>query len=318
MIYSHIAGTGGYLPEKLLTNADLAKMVDTTDEWIMSRVGIRERHIAADGETTASMATMAARRAIEAAGIEVNDVGLVVVGTTTPDFTFPSVAALVQRDLGITNETPAFDLQAACSGFIYGLSIADQYIKTGAVKHALVIGADCLSRTVDWTDRSTCVLFGDGAGAVVLSADEKPGILSTKLHANGEYADLLFADNHLWKDDPKDTIQMTGNAVFKIAVQKLGGMVDDVLADSHIDKSQVDWLIPHQANMRIIQAAAKRLNLPMEQVVLTIEKHGNTSAASIPLAFDHAVRIGQVKRGNILFLEAFGAGLAWGSALVQY
>lgn len=318
MKYSRIAGTGGYLPKKILTNHDLERMVETSDEWIMQRVGIRERHIAEGEETTSFMSFHAAKQAIEAAGITANDIDLIIVGTTTADKQFPSTANLVQQKLEMENECPAFDLNAACSGFIYAMSVADQYIRSGTAKRALIIGADTLSRVVDWKDRSTCVLFGDGAGAVVLEASVAPGILSTKMHANGSYADLLWADNHLWKENPIDTVQMEGNAVFKIAVTKLGNMVDDALQGTGYTQADVDWLIPHQANLRIIQAAAKKLELPMERVVLTVEEHGNTSAASVPLALNVAVRRGQVKRGELLFLEAFGAGLSWGSALIKY
>lgn len=318
MSYSKIVGTGGYLPEKILTNADLEKLVETSDEWIMTRVGIRERHIAGEKETTSMMAAEAAKKAIEAAGLTVDDIDMIVVGTATPDQQFPSVACLMQNRLGMTRAIPAFDLNAACAGFVYALNIADNFIKAGQVKNVLAIGADALSRIVDWTDRGTCVLFGDGAGAVVLQQSDEPGVISTSLHAAGQYSSLLWADNHLWCDEPVDTIQMKGNEVFKIAVTKLGTMIEDALEGTGLSKQDIDWLIPHQANYRIIQAAAKKLQLPMEKVVLTVEKHGNTSAASIPLALDHAVRSGQIQPGENLFLEAFGAGLAWGSALVRY
>ena len=318
-MYSRISGTGSYLPEQILTNADLEKMVDTTDEWIRKRVGVEQRHIIGDSsDTTASMAIEAGKRAIEAAGLTVDDIGLIVVGTATADFYFPSTACLVQKGLGMKNECPAFDLNAACSGFIYGMSVADQYIKSGAVKHALVIGAESLTKMVDWKDRSTCILFGDGAGAVVLSASEEKGIIETSLQANGYYDEALFASNPVWDPNADLLINMKGNEVFKVAVTKLGEIVEQILEKAGMEKSDVDWLIPHQANLRIISATAKKLNLPMGKVVLTVQEHGNTSAASVPLALDHAVRNGSIQRGQTLLLEAFGAGLAWGAALLVY
>lgn len=315
--YSRILGTGGYLPEKILSNADLEKMVDTSDQWILERTGISTRHIIADNETTSSMAEQAARKAIAAANINPEQIELIIVGTTTPDRMFPSTACILQQRLG-AQPCPAFDLSAACAGFIYGLSIADQYIRTGAIKYALVIGCDALSRIVDWTDRSTCVLFSDGAGAVVLGPSDKPGILATHLHADGRYKDLLYAPNHIGELKEPAYIKMQGNEVFKIAVQRLGSIVDETLEKNNIDKHQIDWLIPHQANLRIIQATAKKLDLPMERVILTVKEQGNTSAASVPLALDYGIREGKVKRGETLLLEAFGAGLAWGSALIIY
>ena len=319
MIYSKIAGTGSYLPEKILTNAELEKIVDTTDEWIVQRVGIRRRHIVADsGDTTYSMAENAARAAINAAKINPNDIDLIIVGTASPDRLFPSVACEIQKRLGITNECPSFDVNAGCSGFIYVMNIADQYIRGGSAKNVLIVGADTLTTITDWTDRSSCILFGDGAGAAVLQPSETPGILATHIHADGQYADLLFAENALYSGKSKNYIQMQGNAVFKVAVNKLGDIVDQTLAKAGVDKTEIDWLIPHQANMRIIQAMAKKLDMPMEKVIVTIEDHGNTSAASIPLALDYAVRKNQVKRGDKLLLEAFGAGFAWGSALIVY
>ena len=319
MTYARIIGTGGYIPEQVLSNDDLEKMVETTDEWIMKRVGVRERHIVGNStDNTSTMAVEAAKRAIEMAEIDPQDIEMIVVGTATPEYYFPSTACLVQRHLNIKADIPALDLNAACAGFIYGLSVADQYIRGGAVKTALVIGAEALTRLVDWTDRGTCILFGDGAGAVVLKADEKPGILKTLIHSNGHYSDLITANSSIWDYDKSPYLQMRGNEVFKVAVTKLGEIVDETIAASGIKKSDIDWLIPHQANMRIIQATARRLNLPIERVILTIEKHGNTSAASIPLALDDAVRKGKIKKGETLLLEAFGAGLAWGSALVEY
>ena len=319
MPYSRIVGTGSYLPDQVLTNQDLAKMVDTTDEWIMQRVGIRERRIVGQsGDTTCSMATVACQRALKAAGMQPKDVEMIVVGTASPDYFFPSAACVLQQQLGIDNDTAAFDVNAACAGFIYGLSVADQFIQTGSVKSALVVGVDTLSTVVDWKDRKTCVLFGDGAGAVVLKADEEPGILSTHLCAAGQYGNLLYAKSTLWDQQEKPVLHMEGREVFRVAVKKLDEVVDQTLQKANVDKSEIDWLIPHQANVRIIQAAAKRLNLPMEKVVLTIEEHGNTSAASIPLALDYAVRNGTVKKGENLFMEGFGAGFAWGGALVKF
>ncbi|HLD16327.1 MAG TPA: beta-ketoacyl-ACP synthase III [Coxiellaceae bacterium] len=317
MTFSQIAGTGSYLPSKILTNADLEKMVDTTDEWIMKRVGIKERHIIGPGESTSSMAVQAARQAIEAAGISPEEIDLIIVGTATPDKLFPSTACYVQKTLNLPG-VPAFDLNAACSGFIYSLSVADQFIRNNTYKTILVIGADALSRLVDWNDRSTCVLFGDGAGAVVLRAATEPGILIADIHADATYTHLLYAENNLWEYHGPSYVNMEGNEVFKIAVLQLGDMVDRAVEKAGLQKSDVDWLIPHQANLRIITAAAKRLGLPMERVVLTVHNHGNTSAASIPLALDVAIRRGQIKRGETLLLEAFGAGFAWGSALIRY
>lgn len=318
MKYSRIVGTGGYLPEKVLSNADLEKMVDTTDQWILERTGISQRHIMGDNETTSGMAEQAALKALTAAGISANDIELIIVGTQTGDRLFPSTACILQQRLGINNNCPAFDVAAACAGFIYGLSIADQYIRSGAIKYALVVGVEALSRIVDWTDRSTCILFSDGAGAVVLGADTKPGVVATHIHADGNYKDLLFAANHIGELKEPSYIKMQGSEVFKIAVTKLSNIVDETLAKNNIDKKQINWLIPHQANLRIIQAIAKKLDLPMERVILTVKEQGNTSAASVPLALDQGIRDGRVKRGDLCLLEAFGAGLSWGSALVVY
>lgn len=317
MKYSRIAGTGGYLPEKVLSNLNLEQMVETSDQWILERTGISKRHIMADHETTSTMSEIAARQALEAAGIDPKEIGMIIVGTATPDRTFPSTACILQNRLEAFG-CPAFDVGAACAGFIYGLSIADQFIRNGMVKNALVLGAESLSRIVDWTDRSTCVLFGDGAGAVVLEAAEEPGILSTHIHANGYYNNLLYAANHIGELEEPPYIKMQGNEVFKIAVKTLGDIVDETLAHNNIDKTAIDWLIPHQANLRIITATAKKLDLPMERVILTVQDQGNTSAASIPLAFNQAVREGKIKRGETLLLEAFGAGLTWGSALIKF
>jgi 3-oxoacyl-[acyl-carrier-protein] synthase-3 len=307
----------------VLTNADLEKMVDTTDEWIRTRTGIQRRHIAGPDETTSSMATEAARNAMEMAGVGPRDIDLVVVGTTTPDVIFPNVATLVQSNLGI-RDTPAFSLETACSGFVYALGIADKFVRLGDSKCALVIGAECITRLVDWNDRGTCVLFGDGAGAVILKPSEEPGILTTILSADGAYGDLLSYPYGVSKGFDQlragapAAIQMKGNEVFKVAVNTLSRLVDQTLAKAGIDREAIDWLVPHQANLRIIQAAAKKLELPMKQVVVTVTDHGNTSAASIPLALDTAVRDGRIKRGQTLQLETFGGGFTWGSALVRY
>jgi 3-oxoacyl-[acyl-carrier-protein] synthase-3 len=322
-IYSRIAGTGSYLPEKVLTNDDLAKFVDTSDEWISTRTGIRERHIAADGETTCDLAYHAAVRAMEAAGVTAADLDLIVLGTTTPDLVFPSTACLLQARLGATG-CGAFDVNAACSGFIYALSVADKFIRSGDAKTVLVVGAETLTRMVDWTERTTCVLFGDGAGAVVLKADTETGILSTHLHADGSKKELLWNPVGVsvgFRENEKNAgvrIRMTGNEVFKYAVKALDSVVDETLEANGLDRHDIDWLIPHQANLRIIEATAKRLDLPMGRVVVTVDRHGNTSSGSVPLALDQAVRSGRVQRGQLLLLEAFGGGFTWGSALVRY
>jgi len=317
VIYSRIAGTGAYLPEKILTNADLERMVDTSDEWIVARTGIRERHIAAEGEFTSDLALQAARRAIDAAGLAPGDIDLIIVATTTPDQIFPSTACLLQNKLGISN-CPAFDVQAVCSGFIYALSTADMFIRTGGAKNALVIGAETMSRVTDWSDRSNCVLWGDGAGAVVLVGSDTPGILSTHLHADGSYNSLLYVPCGVSKGGSAPYIVMEGNPVFKIAVNTLDSIVDETLDANGLQKSDIDWLVPHQANIRILKATAKKLDIGMDRVVVTIDKHGNTSAASIPLALDVAVRDGRIKRGETLLMEAFGGGFTWGSVLLKY
>lgn len=322
-IYARIAGTGSYLPEKVLTNHDLAQMVETSDEWITARTGIRERHVAADGETTSDLALQAATRALEAAGVSADEVELIVLGTTTPDLIFPSSACLLQQKLGIAG-CPAFDVNAACSGFIYALSIADKFIRTGTVKTALVVGAETLTRMLDWSDRGTCVLFGDGAGAVVLKADEETGILSTHMHADGSKKDLLWnpvgVSAGFRPDEPRAGVRvlMTGNEVFKHAVKALDAVVDEALMANGLDRHAIDWLVPHQANLRIIEATAKRLEMPMDRVVVTVDRHGNTSSGSVPLALDEAVRSGRIQRGQLLLLEAFGGGFTWGSALLRY
>ena len=322
-IYSRIAGTGSYLPEKVLTNDDLSRFVDTSDDWIRSRTGIRERHVAADGQTTGDLGVEAARRALEAAGVDPGDLDLIVVGTTTPDLVFPSTACLIQARLGALGCT-AFDVNAACSGFIYALSVADKFIRSGDARTALVIGSETLTRMVDWSERTTCVLFGDGAGAVVLKADRETGILGTHLHADGSKKELLWNPVGVsvgFKPGEPNAgvrINMSGNDVFKYAVKALDGVVDETLAAHGLAKHDLDWLIPHQANLRIIEATAKRLDMPMEQVVVTVDKHGNTSSGSVPLALDTAVRDGRVQRGQLLLLEAFGGGFTWGSVLLRY
>jgi 3-oxoacyl-[acyl-carrier-protein] synthase-3 len=313
-IYSKITGTGSYLPEKRLTNADLESMVDTTDEWIFTRTGIRVRHIAAEGEFTSDLALKAAQNAISSAGILASDIDLIVVATTTPDKVFPSVATMLQRKLGVSG-CAAFDVQAVCSGFIYALSTADNFIKAGAAKCALVIGAETFSRITDYTDRSNCILWGDGAGAVILQASEEQGIISTHLHADGNYENMLHVPRNA---GAKETVLMEGNAVFKMAVNTLDQIVDETLTANGLQKSDVDWLVPHQANIRILQATAKKLDMSMDRVVVTVTEHGNTSAASIPLALDVAVRDGRIKRGETILMEAFGGGFTWGSALVKF
>lgn len=336
MKYSKIAGTGSYLPNTIFTNADWEKRVETSDAWIFERTGIRSRHIAGKDETASSMAAIAAQRALEQSGIRVEDVQLVIVATGTPDKIFPSTACLLQQRLNMPT-CIAFDVQAACTGFIYAMSVADQFIKTGMVKNALVVGSELMSRVIDWSDRSTCVLFGDGAGAVVLTASETPGILSTNLYAQGSYGDLLTVENMQLADytgvlpgtvktdnnnidlmQLSPYVKMQGQKVFKIAVSKLGEMVKDILEKHQLHSDQIDWLVPHQANIRIIQATAEKLGMSMDKVICTVDTHSNTSSASIPLALDVAVRDGRVKPGQTLLLEAFGGGLTWGSALVQF
>lgn len=321
-IYSRIVATGSALPERVLTNADLEKFVDTSDEWIRTRTGIRQRHIAADGETTGDLSTLAAQRALDAAGVKASEIDLIVLGTTTPDIIFPSTACLVQHRLG-ANGCAAFDVNAACSGFVYALGVADKFIKTGSSKKALVIGAETLTRMIDWNERETCVLFGDGAGAVVLEGSSEPGIYATCLHADGGHKELLYNPVGVsagFTDEPNHgvRIRMAGREVFKVAVKTLDALVEETLKAGGMDASQLDWLIPHQANLRIIEATAKRLNMSMEQVIVTVDQHANTSAGSVPLALDHAVRSGKVKRGQNLLLEAFGGGFTWASALLRY
>ncbi len=317
--HTKIIGTGGYLPENVVTNQQLAERVETSDEWIFERTGIRSRRIVAAHETAASMAEIAARQAIEAAQIQPNDIDLIIVATGTPDNVYPSTACLLQHRLGITGGV-AFDIQAACSGSIFALSIADQYIKSGAAKTVLIVGSEVCSRIVDWTDRGTCILFGDGAGAMLVQASTEVGVLSTHIHSDGQYEDLLNCPNPqaMGDDESLGYISMRGSDVFKVAVNTLGRIVDETLEAHNMDKSEIDWLVPHQANIRIIAATAKKLKMSMEQVVVTLETQGNTSSASVLLAFNEAVRDGRIQRGQTVLLEAFGAGFTWGSALVRY
>ncbi|WP_331843105.1 beta-ketoacyl-ACP synthase III [Pantoea agglomerans] len=317
-MYTKIIGTGSYLPSQIRTNADLEKMVETSDEWIVTRTGIRERRIAAPDETVATMGFSAAQRALEMAGIEANDVGLIIVATTSSSHAFPSSACMIQQMLEI-KDCAAFDLAAACAGFTYALSVADQYIKNGAVKHALVIGADVLARALDPEDRGTIILFGDGAGAVVLGQSEEQGIISTHLHADGRYSQLLTLpyQDRAHQDQPA-YVTMSGNEVFKVAVTELAHIVDETLQANNLDREMLDWLVPHQANLRIISATAKKLGMTMDKVVVTLDRHGNTSAASVPSALDEAVRDGRIKPGQLILLEAFGGGFTWGSALVRF
>lgn len=317
MINAMISGTGSYLPVRQMTNIELETQLDTSDEWIYSRTGIKSRCIAAPHETTAFMASEAAKKALEVAKLSADELDLILVATCTPDHFFPSMACHVQRALNCSRTIPAFDISAACSGFIYALDIARQYIAAGTAKHVMVIGSETMSRAVDWQDRSTCVLFGDGAGAVVLSASDKPGILGSVLHATYDEDKLLTYANFT-ENDKKPLIGMRGNEVFKIAVKIMGDIVDEVLEASHVTKADINWLIPHQANIRIIQAIAKKLSLPMSQVIVTIENQGNTSAASIPLALDYSIRHKHVKRNDLLLLESFGGGMTWGATVVRY
>ena len=321
-MYSNITGTGSYLPERVLSNADLEQIVDTTDEWIRSRTGIEKRHVAADDETTCDLAEKAALAAIAAAGKKAEDIDLILVATTTPDVIFTSTACLLQQRLGVSG-CPAFDIQAVCTGFIYALSVVDQFVRNGNAKCALVVGAETMTRIIDWQDRSTCVLFGDGAGAVIIEAGDTPGILSSHIHADGSYQELLnvpagISSNYDLVKSGNAFVKMQGNEVFKVAVNTLGRIVDETLAANDMKKEDIDWLVPHQANTRIISATAKKLDMSMERVVLTVDQHGNTSAASVPLALDVAVRDGRIKRGETLLLEAFGGGFTWGSVLLKY
>ncbi len=321
MTFARITGTGSYLPEKVLTNFDLEKFVDTSDEWIRSRTGIEKRHVAIEGQTTCDLAERASRHAIEMAGIDPGEIDLIIVATTTPDRIFPSTACLLQSRLDI-HGCAAFDVQAVCTGFVYALGIAEKFIKSGSAKKALVVGAETLSRLLNWKDRATCVLFGDGAGAVILEADEETGIISTHLHADGDYEGLLrvpygISQGFEAMDEVNSKIEMRGNEVFKMAVNTLGRIVDETLASNNLQKSDIDWLVPHQANIRIIHATARKLKMSLDHVVVTVQDHGNTSAASVPLALDTAVRDGRIQKGEMLLLEAFGGGFTWGSALLR-
>jgi 3-oxoacyl-[acyl-carrier-protein] synthase-3 len=320
--YTKVIGTGGYLPEKILTNHDLESMVDTTDEWIRERTGIHQRHVAADDETTCDLAEAAARRAIEMAGIPSTSLDLIIVATTTPDYIFPSVATQLQERLGVYGCT-AFDVQAVCSGFIYALGIVDQFIRAGTCRRALVVGAETFTRILDWNDRATCILFGDGAGAVIVEAADEPGILSSHLHADGRYRELLWVPAGVSQgfDQTRRNaacVAMRGNEVFKVAVKTLGRIVEQTLAANNMTAADIDWLVPHQANERILAATAKKLRMPMERVINTVSHHANTSAASVPLALDVAVRDGRIQRGDVLLLEAFGGGFTWGAVLLKY
>ena len=316
-IYSKIIGTGRYLPEKIITNADLEKTLDTSDQWIQERTGIKQRHVAAEGQYTSDLAYEASLKALKASGLNKKDIDLIVVGTTTPDLVFPSTACLLQSKLGM-KKIGAMDVNAACSGFIYALSVANNFIKSGTHKNVLVVGAETLTRIVNWQDRTTAVLFGDGAGAAVLTASNEPGILSTHIHATGNYADLLKTNvGPSVGMNEEIAISMKGNEVFKVAVTTLGRIVDETLEHNNLDKSDIDWLVPHQANLRIISATAKKLKMSMEQVIVTVGDTGNTSAASVPMALDIGIREGKIKPGQTVLLEAFGGGFTWGSALLK-
>lgn len=322
MTYSRIAGTGRYLPERVLTNADLEKMVDTSDEWIRTRTGIEQRHVAADDERTSDLCVNAARAAMEAAGVTVDDIDMIFVGTTSPDLIFPNIATIIQHKMGIP-ACPCYAVEAACSGFVYALSSADKFIRCGDAKCVLVIGAEIITKLIDWDDRSTCVLFGDGAGAVIVQPAEEPGILSTHLGADGQYQELLYypvgVSNNLAAAGVGDSrIMMSGNDVFKVAVKTLSSVALEALDANDLSIEDVDWFVPHQANLRIIQATAKRLGMPMEKVIQTVQVHGNTSAASIPMAFDVGVRDGRIQRGQLVLFDAFGGGFTWGSILLRY
>ena len=320
MQYAKISGTGSYLPANRVSNDNLAQKVDTSDEWITARTGIKFRHIAAENEKTSDLAAEAARRALDTSGLDGGEIDLIIVATATPDMQFPSTATIVQQKLGITNGCPAFDVQAVCAGFMYALTTANAYIQSGMAKNALVIGAETFSRIVDWNDRTTCVLFGDGAGAVVLSAADKPGIIHGKLKADGNYLNLLNAPGQIaeGKICGSPYITMDGPGVFKFAVKMLAKIADEVISEAGYTAEQIDWIVPHQANRRIIESTAKHLGLSMDKVILTVQDHGNTSAASIPLALDTGIRSGQIKRGQNLLLEGIGGGFAWGAVLMEY
>ena len=321
MTYSRIVGTGRYLPERVMTNFDLEKIVDTTDEWIRTRTGVEQRHVVEPDQTTSDMCIEAAKKAIDAAGISVDDIDLVITGTTTPDLIFPNISTIIQHKLGIS-ACPAFSLEAACTGFIYALTVADKFIKAGEAKCALIMGAECITKLIDWTDRNTCVLFGDGAGAAIVMPSDEPGIISTALGADGQYKELLYypvgQSKNLEVAGTEDAnIIMSGNEVFKVAVRTLGSIAKEALDKAGVSKEELDWLVPHQANIRIIQAMAKRLNMPTEKVIVTVQDHGNTSAASVPMALDVGIRDGRVKKGQLVLMEAFGGGFTWGSVLMR-
>lgn len=322
MIYSKIVGTGRYLPEQIMTNADLEKIVDTNSEWIRTRTGVEQRHLAAEGQMTSDLCVEAARKAIENAGITIDEIDIIIIGTTSPDLIFPNIGTIVQHKLGM-HGCPAFSLEAACTSFIYALATADKFVRTGESKCALVIGAEVFTKLLDWNDRTTCVLFGDGAGAVIIKSADEPGIISCHLGADGQYKDLLYypagVSHDLHKAGVGDIgIMMSGNEVFKVAVKTLSNIASEALAANNINPSDIDWLVPHQANLRIIQATAKRLNLPIEKVIVTVQDHGNTSAASVPMALDVAIHDGRIKRGQLILMEALGAGFTWGSILMRY
>lgn len=320
MNYPRLVGVGSYLPSTILTNNDIAKRVETSDEWVIERTGIRQRHIVGPEETAASMGEIAAKRALDYAGVDIQAVDLIVVATSTPDRVFPSTACFIQQRLKITKPIIAFDISAACCGFLYALGTAEQFVRSGASKTALVIGSEAMSRVIDWNDRSTCVLFGDGAGAVVLKQDKNPGIINTRLHSDGNYQDLLFLPNprsapHI--PDQSSYLQMKGSEVFKLAVNLLNQTVEEILMANQLNKSDIHWLVPHQANLRIIQATAKKLGLSLENVIITVDQHANTSAASIPLALDMGVRSKKIREGDLILLEAIGGGMTWGSSLIR-
>lgn len=322
MIYSRIVGTGRYLPTNVMTNFDLEKIVETSDEWIRTRTGVERRHVCAEDETTSELCIAAAKVAMQDAGVDPSEIDLVIAGTTTPDLIFPNIATIIQHELGIP-ACPAFSLEAACTGFIYALTTADKFIKAGESKCALVLGAECITKLLDWNDRNTCVLFGDGAGAVILKASDRPGIVSCHLGADGKHKDLLYypvgaSKNLAAAGTDLASIQMTGNEVFKVAVKTLGKIASETLEKAGVSKEELDWLVPHQANIRIIQAMAKRLEMPMEKVIVTVQDHGNTSAASVPMALDVGVRDGRIKRDDLILMEAFGGGFTWGSVLMRF
>ena len=321
MTYSRIVGTGRYLPERIMTNADLEKIVDTTDEWIRTRTGVERRHVVEPEQTTSDMCVEAAKKAMDAAGVKPQDIDMVITGTTTPDLIFPNISTIIQHRLGIPSCT-AFSLEAACTGFIYALTTADKFIKAGEAKCVLVMGAECITKLIDWSDRNTCVLFGDGAGAAVVVPSEEPGIISTALGADGQFKELLYypvgQSKNLEVAGTEDAnIIMKGNEVFKVAVKTLGAIAEEALTKAGVTKEELDWLVPHQANIRIIQAMAKRLAMPMDKVILTVQDHGNTSAASVPMALDVGIRDGRVKKGQLVLMEAFGGGFTWGSVLMR-